>query len=185
MKIVATKLSGVALVELKSYTDNRGSFTRWFCEYELESLLKGRRIIQANHSVTQCIGAIRGMHYQQTPYTETKLIRCIRGRVYDVVVDLRRNSETYLSWFGQELSAGDDRLLVVPEGCAHGFQVLEENSELLYLHTAPYQPKHEAGIRFNDPVIGIIWPLTPSDISERDRGHPLVISELSDFKVTR
>lgn len=179
MKVNTTEINGVSLIELSSFQDERGSFTRWYCEEVLKDILGGRKVVQANHSTTSSVGAIRGLHFQHPPYAETKLIRCIRGAVFDVVVDLRTNSETYLQVFSVELREGDDRLLKVPEGCAHGFQVLECDSELLYLHTQPYAPAFEGGLRYNDPAVAIEWPLAVVDVSDRDLNHPLIDDQFS------
>ena len=179
MKVNTTEINGVSLIELSSFQDERGSFTRWYCEEVLKDILGGRKVVQANHSTTASVGAIRGLHFQHAPYAETKLIRCIRGAVFDVVVDLRANSETYLQVFSVELREGDDRLLKVPEGCAHGFQVLECDSELLYLHTQPYAPAFEGGLRYNDPAVAIEWPLAVVDVSDRDLNHPLIDDQFS------
>lgn len=172
MRIIATKLPGVVVVETTRLTDDRGTFTRFFCERELAPVLGDRRIVQINHSRTTTVGAIRGLHYQHPPHAEMKLVRCLRGRVWEVVVDLRGDSPTLLRWYAEELSPDSPRMLVVPERCAHGFQVLEEESELLYLHTAFFAPAAEGGARYDDPRIGIRWPLPPSDVSERDQLHP-------------
>jgi len=179
VKVNTTEINGVSLIELSSFQDERGSFTRWYCEEVLKDILGGRKVVQANHSTTASVGAIRGLHFQHPPYAETKLIRCIRGAVFDVVVDLRTNSETYLQVFSVELREGDDRLLKVPEGCAHGFQVLECDSELLYLHTQPYAPAFEGGLRYNDPAVAIEWPLAVVDVSDRDLNHPLIDDQFS------
>lgn len=174
-----TPIEGVFIVKNRRITDLRGSFARLYCEQELSEILDGRYIIQINQSITHKIGAIRGMHLQHAPDAEMKLIRCLRGRVWDVAVDLRKSSPTFLQWHGTELSGDDNKMIVIPEGCAHGFQVLQPDSELLYLHTAPYNPKAEAGVRFNDDAIAINWPLPERDISERDLNHPLIDSEFS------
>lgn len=174
MKISGTPINGVFVAELSVHEDSRGLFSRWYCDSELERILNGERVVQANHSITRSVGAIRGLHYQKTPYLETKFIRCIRGRVFDVIVDLRRNSKTLLTWHSVELYEGDEKLLVIPKGCAHGFQVMEGNTELLYLHTAQYKPEYEGGIRHDDPALGINWPLKPCDLSDRDQSHPLL-----------
>ena len=142
---------------------------RLYCEQELGSILGGRRVVQINHSRTATIGAVRGMHYQRPPHAEMKLVRCIRGRVWDVAVDLRRGSPTFLESHGLELTPENGRMLVVPEGCAHGFQALAADSELLYLHTAFFSPEAEGGVSCIDPRLGIDWPLAPVDLSARDR----------------
>lgn len=167
-----TPIAGVLLVTSTLRQDERGSFTRLFCETELAPVLAGRRIAQVNHSRTRQRGAIRGLHYQRPPHAEVKFVRCLKGRVWDVVVDLRAGSPTFLRWHAQELDAAGWRMLVVPEGCAHGFQALEADSELLYLHTAAYAPEDEAGVRFDDARLAIAWPLPPADLSERDRSLP-------------
>lgn len=133
-----------------------------------------RRVVQVNHSRTHQTGAVRGLHFQHAPHSEMKLVRCLRGRIWDVVADLRAGSPTFLRWQAEELCPGNARMIVVPEGCAHGFQVLEADSELLYLHTAPYTPQAEGGVRHDDPALAICWPLPVTDLSARDRSHPLL-----------
>ena len=172
MKIVSTSIAGVVSVATTVRTDARGEFARLFCERELAECLGARHIVQANRSLTRALGAVRGMHYQLPPHAEMKLIRCVRGRVWDVAVDLRKGSPTFLQWTAQELSAANGLMFVVPEGCAHGFQVLEPDSELLYLHTAFYAPAAEGGISPTDPALGIAWPRPVLDLSERDMSHP-------------
>jgi dTDP-4-dehydrorhamnose 3,5-epimerase len=172
MKIVPTPLAGISVVETTIRKDHRGEFARLFCERELAEAFGGRRIVQINRSMTQSLGAVRGLHYQRPPHAEMKLVRCIKGRVWDVAVDLRAGSRTFLSWHAQELSAANARMFIIPEGCAHGFQVLEEGSELLYLHTAFYEPAAEGGVAANDPALAIDWPLPIVDLSDRDRSHP-------------
>ncbi len=174
MKFKPTFIDGLFIVETTKHIDNRGEFFRAFCESELASLIGTRRIVQINISKTLAVGAVRGMHYQKPPQAEMKLIRCIKGRVWDVAVDLRSESPTYMQWHAEELSAANAKMFVIPEGCAHGFQVLEEDSELLYLHTAPYSPGSEGGIRPDDPAINIQWPLKITEISDRDRQHPII-----------
>ncbi|MGT2489673.1 dTDP-4-dehydrorhamnose 3,5-epimerase family protein [Cupriavidus basilensis] len=136
-------------------------------------------MVQANHSRTCKVGALRGLHFQSPPHAEMKLVRCIRGRVWDVVLDLRAGSPTFLQWHGEELSAANARMLVIPEGCAHGFQVLEPESELLYLHTASYAPEAEGGVRYDDPAFGIRWPSPVAEVSARDVSHPILSTGFS------
>lgn len=179
MKIIPTKIEGVNVVESSFIADHRGQFSRVFCEKELAPVLGPRKIVQINFSETRQIGALRGLHYQQAPYAEMKLIRCLKGRVLDVAVDLRANSPTLLQWHAEELFPASGRMMVIPEGCAHGFQVLEEDSQLLYMHTQFYEKSAEGGALYNDPLLAINWPLPVSDISERDMNHaPLT----KDFK---
>jgi len=183
MNIHTTKINGVIKVELQPYQDHRGAFARLFCQQELAEVIDHRHIVQVNHSRTTTVGAVRGLHYQHPPAAEMKLITCIKGRVWDVALDLRTGSSTYLQWVAQELSADKPLLWVIPEGCAHGFQVLEANSELLYLHTAFYQPEHEGGVRYNDPAIAINWPLPVADISQRDQNHPLITKQFNGMTI--
>ncbi len=172
-----TYLPGVMLVETVRYADHRGAFARLYCERDLEEVIGARRIVQINHSCTSETGAVRGMHYQHAPHAEMKLVRCLKGRVWDVALDLRRDSPTFLQWHAEELTPRNARMLVIPEGCAHGFQVLEPDTELLYLHTSFYVPAVEGGVRHDDPRLGIRWPLPVTNLSERDRSYPLIKPE--------
>lgn len=179
MKAIPTPLPGVFVVETTPHADARGAFSRLYCEREIQHVVGARRIVQINHSRTLAVGAVRGLHYQRAPHAEMKLVRCLKGRVWDVAVDLRSGSPTFLQTHGVELTPGNARMLVVPEGCAHGFQVLEADSELLYLHTAAYMPEAEGGVRWDDPRLGLAWPLPASEVSERDRRHPFLTQEFS------
>lgn len=174
MEIRSTPILGLFIVETTPHKDDRGLFYRGFCDQELASLLHDRIIHQLNVSRTEAVGAIRGLHFQHAPHAEMKLVRCLRGRVWDVALDIRRGSATFMRWHAQELSVNNASMLVIPEGCAHGFQVLEAGSELLYLHTAYYEPISEGGIRFDDPSVDIAWPLPATDVSKRDKSHPLL-----------
>ena len=183
VKILPTPISGLVVVETIPHIDNRGAFARLYCERELASLIDRRRIVQINHSCTAAIGAVRGLHYQQPPHSEMKLLRCLKGRVWDIAVDLRHNSPTFLSWHAEELTPTNTRMMVIPEGFAHGFQVLEAESELLYLHTAFYTPSAEGGLRHDDPSLAINWPLVVTDISQRDVSHPLIDSHFFGIRL--
>lgn len=174
MKIEKTAIPGICVVGTAAHVDARGSFARLFCTEELASLLGSRQVVQINHSRTTRAGAVRGMHFQHAPHAEMKLVRCLRGRVWDVAVDLRAGSPTFLAWHAEELSRENARMLVIPEGCAHGFQALEPDSELLYLHTASYHPAMEGGCRHDDPRLAIAWPLSVANVSARDASHPLI-----------
>ena len=174
MNITLTEIPGVMVVETKIFDDKRGSFGRLFCEHDISCVLGERRIVQINHSRTSTVGAVRGLHFQHPPHAEMKMVRCLRGRVLDIALDLRKDSPTFLCWHAQELSPHNALMLVIPEGFAHGFQVLEPNSELLYLHTASYMPSCEGGVRYDDPALKITWPLPVTVLSERDRQHPLI-----------
>lgn len=177
MTFFPTPLTGSFIVELKAFTDDRGWFARYYCKEEFKEIGHTKEWVQMNHSFSSKKGTIRGMHYQKEPFGEIKLVRCIAGIVFDVIIDLRRNSPTFLRWFGAELSAQNKRSLYIPEGFAHGFQCLSENCELLYHHSAFYQPNAEAGIRYSDPAVNINWPLPISTISEKDNNHPLLSKE--------
>jgi dTDP-4-dehydrorhamnose 3,5-epimerase len=174
MVIQPTSINGVAVVDTTSHGDHRGILARCYCEAELASIMGQRQIRQINLTRTISVGAIRGLHFQLPPFAEMKLIRCLRGRVWDVAVDLRAESPTFLQWHAEELSSTNMRMIVIPEGCAHGFQVLEPESELLYLHTAMYHKPAEGAVRFDDPRLAIRWPLPVTDISDRDLHHPLL-----------
>ena len=179
MKTHRTPIAGLALVESVPRVDERGHFTRLYCRDELGELIGERQIVQVNQSLTRAVGAVRGMHYQRKPHAEMKLVRCIKGRVWDVAVDLRAGSSTFLDWHAEELSAENARMMLIPEGFAHGFQVLEQDSELLYLHTAVYTPSAEGGVRPTDPALSIAWPLAPQDLSDRDLSHPLLTADFT------
>jgi dTDP-4-dehydrorhamnose 3,5-epimerase len=183
MKLLPTKLVGVYVAETQFATDHRGSFARYFCERELAPAMRERRIVQINLSHTNCAGAVRGMHFQHPPHAEMKLIRCLKGRVWDVALDLRSGSPTFLQWHAEELTPESARMFVIPEGCAHGFQALEPDSELLYLHTAFYKPESEGGVAHNDPRAGISWPLPVTQMSERDRRYALLTSDFAGLPV--
>ena len=174
MKIVEAKIEGLKIIQSESFQDDRGLFSRFFCAKELQLILNERKMVQINSSITNNVGAIRGMHYQNNPCPEMKIIRCLKGRVYDVAVDLRKDSPTFLKWHGIELTPESNLAYVIPEGFAHGFQVLEGGSHLLYLHTAFYSPELEGAVRFDDPKINISWPLNPTDLSEKDKNHAYI-----------
>lgn len=179
MNLVDLPLADLKLVESTPHRDPRGAFTRLFCAYELRVVLGERQVVQINQSRTSRAGAVRGMHFQGAPHAEMKMIRCLRGRVWDVAVDLRANSPTFLRWHAVELTQDDAQMLVIPEGFAHGFQVLEDDSELLYLHTAFYHPPSEGGLRHDDPRLAITWPLPAQDLSARDLSHPLLDADFN------
>lgn len=179
MKITQSALSGVAVVETTPFADYRGAFSCLYDEHDLAPVIGGRRIVQINHSRTSTVGAVRGMHFQYPPHAELKLVSCLRGRVWDVAVDLRAGSPTFLRWHAEELAPNNARMLAIPEGCAHGFQVLEPESELLYLHTALYVPEAEGGVSCDDPRLGIRWPLPVKGLSRRDRSFAPIAPDFS------
>lgn len=174
MNFINLNLEPAYLIEQDLFKDDRGFFFRYYSKEDFAQIGHTKEWIQMNHSFTALKGTIRGMHYQLSPNQEIKLVRCVSGSVFDVIIDMRQSSPNYLKWQGFELSANNKNALYIPEGFAHGFQVLENNSELLYMHTAPYSKESEAGVRYNDPVININWPLEVSLVSERDKNHPLL-----------
>ncbi len=183
MKAHATQLEGLFVVETSPYIDSRGAFSRLYCEKELAEVVGQRHILQINHSRTATVGAVRGLHFQRPPHAEMKLVRCLKGQVWDVAVDLRKNSPTFMRWHAEELTPGSTRMMVIPEGFAHGFQVVEPDSELLYLHTAFYTPSAEGGMRYDDPKLNIDWPLAVTDVSDRDKNHSLIDSHFQGISL--
>jgi len=179
MIVNSLPIEGLFELQAEPFVDTRGSFARIFCADELKKTGLVKNISQINISKTVQVGAVRGMHYQLPPYMEAKIVRCLRGSVFDVAVDLRRESHTFLKWYGQILDSTNMKAMLIPEGFAHGFQVLEADSELLYFHTENYNKKAESAIRYDDPMIGIEWPLTVTDLSERDRNHLLLAANFT------
>jgi dTDP-4-dehydrorhamnose 3,5-epimerase len=171
LRVVSMPLEGLAVLERERFEDARGAFARVFCADELREAGMPFAVVQANHSRTAQRGTVRGLHYQHPPHAERKLVHCLRGAVFDVAVDLRRGSRTLLRWHGEVLSAANGRALLIPEGFAHGFQALEDDTELLYLHSRAYVPEAEGGIDPLDPALDIDWPLPPVGLSARDRSH--------------
>jgi dTDP-4-dehydrorhamnose 3,5-epimerase len=169
-----TSLQGSFVIEPDVFTDERGWFARFYCKNDFKEIGHQKEWVQLNHSVTNKKGTIRGMHFQLNPFREIKMVKCIAGAVYDVIIDIRRESATYLNWFGIELSANNKKMLYIPERFAHGFQCLQDHCELIYHHTEFYAPNSEGGIRFDDPKIKIKWPLPVSVVSSRDSAHALI-----------
>jgi dTDP-4-dehydrorhamnose 3,5-epimerase len=167
-----TKLAGSYTIDVNTFTDERGWFTRYYCKKDFGEIGHQKEWVQLNHSFTKHQGSIRGMHYQVPPFSEIKLVRCIHGSVFDVIVDVRKNSTTFLQWFGVELSAENKKMIYIPEGFAHGFQTLTDDCELLYHHSGFYTQGSEAGILYNEPLVQIEWPLNVNVISQRDLQHP-------------
>ena len=176
MIFIETPIKGLVLIELEPYQDERGHFFRVFCKNEFKKIDFPKNIVQINQSLTKSKGTVRGMHFQNPPKTEIKIIKCTKGSVFDVAIDLRINSSTFLKWHSEILSADNMKMIYIPEGFAHGFQTLEDNTELLYLHSEFYSPEHEGGIRYDDPMIDIKWPLEITEISERDRNFKLIVN---------
>ena len=174
MKFIETKIKELYIIKPEPYFDNRGNFYRVFCQNELKAIGFNKNILQINQSTNLRRGSIRGMHFQHPPKTEIKLVKCLVGKIFDVAVDIRRKSPTFLQWYSEILSAENMKTIYIPEGFAHGFQTLEDNCEILYLHSEFYSIEHEDGLRYNDPALKIKWPLELTEISERDKNHPLI-----------
>ena len=169
MIFTETELKGAFIIELKKLEDNRGFFARSWCQNEFEAHGLNTRIVQANVSYNKKKGTLRGMHYQKAPHEETKLVRCVRGAIYDVIIDLRPTSPTRGQWIGVELTEGNYKMLYVPENFAHGFETLEDESEVIYQVSQFYTPGAENGIRWDDLAFNIAWPLEVQVISDKDK----------------
>jgi len=176
-----TRLGGAWLIDLEKRVDERGFFARTWCREEFAAHGLATEFVQANVSFNEAAGTLRGLHYQRPPHWEAKLIQCVRGAIYDVIVDLRPDSPTYASWLGIELSATTRQMLYVPQGFAHGFQTLQPDTEVTYLMSTPYVPGSSCGIRFDDPALAIAWPLPITRISEGDRAWPTLQEQEGNF----
>jgi dTDP-4-dehydrorhamnose 3,5-epimerase len=172
-------MDGLKLIQRAPISDNRGFFSRLFCTDELNAAGWKKNIQQINHTKTIAKGSIRGMHYQKNPFAEMKMVSCLQGEIYDVVIDLRPDSSSFLQWHGEVLSSTNKSSLIIPEGFAHGFQALTPDCELIYFHSAVYNSASEAGLNFQDPKLSIQWPIEVTEVSERDRLHKFIDK---DFK---
>lgn len=167
-----TGLSGAYLIDLEKRGDERGFFARQFCQREFAQRNLTSGFVQVNNSASVELGTLRGMHYQRSPYAETKMVRCIRGAIWDCILDLRSESPTFGKWFGEVLSDENRRMMYVPKGFAHGFISLTPHAETFYFVDEFYSPQHEGGVRWNDPLFAIKWPGTPQVLSDKDRNYP-------------
>lgn len=183
LTVSETAIVGIQLIESIRNEDPRGSFSRWFCQHELAPYLMGQNIVQVNHSFSHKKGTLRGLHFQHPPFSDYKLVRCISGRVFDIAVDLRHASDTFLQYVSVELDSAKNNMLVIPPGCAHGFQTLTDDVQLLYMHTAFYHPESEGGIRFDEPQLNISWPLAVTTTSDRDLQFPFLSSDFNGVHV--
>ena len=165
---------GLKLIERKRLGDRRGFLSRLFCAEELALIGWSKPIAQINHTHTNQRGTVRGLHYQQPPHAEMKLVTCLEGEIWDVAVDLRHDSPTFLQWQAESLSANNCRAMLIPEGFAHGFQALTDNVQLLYCHSIPHCPEVEEALNVQDPRLAINWPLRITELSIRDAKHPLI-----------
>jgi dTDP-4-dehydrorhamnose 3,5-epimerase len=167
-----TELQGVFEVQIEEHHDERGFFARTWCQREFSEHGLSDRLVQCSVSFNKCRGTLRGMHFQEAPFSETKLVRCTRGSVYDVVIDLRPSSPTFRHWVHAELTAENHMALYIPEGVAHGFITLESDTEVYYQMSEFFTPAAARGVRWDDPAFGVNWPFRPEVISERDRTYP-------------
>lgn len=167
-----TKLAGAFVIELEKHSDDRGFFARTYCEEEFEAHGLNPRVAQCNVSFNKKKGTLRGMHYQAAPFAEAKLVRCTAGAIHDVIIDLRPSSATFKQHFAVELTAGNHRMLYIPEDFAHGFQTLEDDTEVFYQMGQRYSAEHARGVRWNDPAFGITWPKGERIIIDRDQKYP-------------
>ncbi|MBN1381287.1 MAG: dTDP-4-dehydrorhamnose 3,5-epimerase [Deltaproteobacteria bacterium] len=174
MRFIETPLSGAYIVECDLFIDERGVFARTFCAKEFAQIGFDGHIVQINYSQTGKRGIIRGMHYQLPPVCEAKIVRCVQGKVFDVMVDIRTGSSTFNHWYGVELSSDNMLAAFVPKGFAHGYQALTDNAALIYFISAFYSPAHEKGLRYDDPALAITWPMPANAVSDKDRSHALI-----------
>jgi len=174
MNFTETKLKGSFIIETNPIIDNRGFFERIFCEKEFEKIGLNKKIVQINRSFTVKKATVRGLHYQKSPYSEIKIIKCTKGAVLDIIVDIRKNSETFLQWTSVDLNPDNNKMIFIPKGFAHGFQTLEENTELIYFHTEFYNKEAEGALNIFDKKLNIKLPLNISEMSERDKTHDLI-----------
>lgn len=178
-----TSIDGLSIAERKPIVHELGSFTRFFCSEEFREIGFSKGIAQINHSLTRRKGSVRGMHFQYFPHAEIKIVTCLKGKIFDVAIDLRRGSPTFLRWHAEVLSEENRRSLCIPEGFAHGFQTLRDDCELLYLHSAAYAPQAEGGVHGLDPQVGISWPLPVTEMSARDNSHVFLDNGFAGLQV--
>ena len=172
--VLPTPINGLVQFQRQPFGDDRGSFERLFCREALAALGFSEPVAQVNHSITQTLGTIRGLHYQAPPCMEDKVVACVRGRVFDVAVDLRKGSPTFLKWHAAELTDSNHMGLMIPQGFAHGFQTLSDDAVLIYVHSQPYVPKASRGVHFADPALAIDWPVEVTRVSEADGSWPYI-----------
>lgn len=180
---IPTKIKDLFILERSRFCDQRGWFERLFCAEELLAAGFKKTVLQINRSLTRKKGSIRGMHFQWPPDAEIKIVTCLKGSIFDVAVDLRSGSETFLKWHSEELTEENHRSLIIPEGFAHGFQTMTNDCELLYIHTAAYNPLSEGALNPLDEMVGIQWPIAVSNMSERDMNHPMIDSSFKGLVI--
>ena len=176
MKFIETPLDGAYIIDIEAIEDERGSFARSWCQKEFAEHGLNSRIVQCNISFNKKRGTLRGMHFQVEPFAEVKLVRCTRGAIYDVIIDVRENSHSLKKWFAVELNESNQRMLYIPKGFAHGFQTLEDNTEVFYQMSEFYYPEYSRGVRWDDPFFSIKWPDGERIISKKDQEYPDFVS---------
>lgn len=172
MRFISTTIAGTYLIEPELISDARGSFARSFCQNEFTNAGLNPNLVQCSISFNKQRGTLRGMHYQEAPFAEAKLVRCTQGAIYDAIIDLRKDSMSFGKWYGIELTSKNRKALYVPEGCAHGFLTLQDNTEVFYQMSEFYHPEWARGIRYNDPAFSVDWPANIVQISDRDAQYP-------------
>lgn len=182
-EFTSTSLSGLTVIQRKPIEDDRGFLCRFYCVEEFREAGFRKSIVQINHTFTRKKGAVRGLHFQYPPHAEAKIVSCLEGEIYDIAVDIRHGSPTFLHWYAEVLSADNSKSLLIPEGFAHGFQTLTEECELIYLHTASYSPDAEGGLNVRDPRLAISWPLNISDLSDRDLSYIYVDDQFEGIRL--
>jgi dTDP-4-dehydrorhamnose 3,5-epimerase len=180
---IPTSLPGLTAVQRKPIEDERGFFCRFYCGEEFRQTGLQGSVAQINHTYTKKRGTVRGLHFQHPPHAEIKIVTCLRGRVFDVAVDIRRESPTFLRWHGEILSATNHRGLLIPKGFAHGFQTLTDDCEMMYLHSESFDPDAEGALNMADPKLGIAWPEAVTDLSKRDQAHPMISADFEGILV--
>ncbi|MBU3843473.1 MAG: dTDP-4-dehydrorhamnose 3,5-epimerase [Candidatus Anaerobiospirillum pullicola] len=181
--VITTPIAGLLILKAKPIGDDRGYFERFFCAEEFKEIGFTEPLCQINHSFNREKGTLRGVHYQKPPFLETKIVRCIRGKVHDVAVDIRRGSPTFLQHFGLELSADEPTYLYIPKGMGHAVQALSDNAEILYLVSTPFHPEADSGLNPLDPALNIKWPLEVTEISPKDRQRPFITPDFTGVEV--
>jgi dTDP-4-dehydrorhamnose 3,5-epimerase len=183
MKFKETKLKGAYIIELSTISDDRGVFMRTYCKDEFKAIGFEKEFVQFNQSINYKKGTLRGMHYQIPPFAECKLIRCISGAVLDVIVDIRNASSTFLQWHAEVLTENNYKMVFIPEGFAHGFLTLEDNSNLMYHHTSFYNKESDRGILYNDALLAIRWPNNVGIISQKDKSYTVLDNNFKGIKI--
>jgi len=182
-KFTSTSIKDLVICERKPIVHELGFFMRFFCDEEFREIGLNKPVVQINQTLTRIKGSVRGMHFQNVPQAENKIVTCIKGEIYDIAIDIRKGSPTFLQWHGEVLSGKNNKSMYIPEGFAHGFQSLSADCEMVYLHTSHYSAESEGALHWNDPSISIRWPLPVTDVSSRDNGHAFVNKNFSGIEL--